>query len=409
MRIAFVSSYPPTNCGIASYTQNLVEALRLLDPTLRVTMIAEMLPHDVSSTDRGRRLGFCTDDDYVVDLLRQVDRSEADVVHVQHEFGLFGMDRRFLDLLAGLQRRRVKTVVTLHSVHTHLSIDLGCAWWRGRPPMRDLDIETYQREMVELADHTIVHQELPIRDVLLRQGAPPDRVVTIPHGTRILPTPSREVSRRALGLDPGPPLVVSFGFFEPSKNLMTLLEAIALTKDEIADVKLWAGGYIRHPSPAVAGYRERCSQAVTRLGLKGSVIIADTPLPESRVPTLFGAADVACFIYDEDTRSSSGAAHTALGFGVAPVASRISKFSELAEVSDEILVDPNSPEETARLLIRLIQDDVFRHGIETSAQRFAARTSWDVVAKAHIRLYEERLLRYEDRDWSRKAETLVSG
>jgi glycosyltransferase involved in cell wall biosynthesis len=387
MRIAFVSSYPPTACGIATYTRSLIKAMRRLDPSLSITVLAET-PWEGDSPPEGEvRPAFSFHDDYVEGLLEEVDRCMADVIHVQHEYGLFGIDQRFHELLAGLRERSGLTVVTMHSVHTSLSIDLGCAWWRGRAPMDDLEIEDYQREIVGLSDRTIVHQELPIRGVLLRQGCDPHRVVTIPHGTHVRPRPSRADSRRMLRFDPSPPLISAFGYFEPCKNLLVMLEALALVKKVIPDVRLWAGGHIRHPGQDVLEYRARCQQAIGRLGLEESVTIVDKPVPERQVPALFGATDVSCFVYDEDTRSSSGAAHTGLGFGVPLIASRIPKFSELAEVSDEILVDPKSADKIAGILIRLLQDDAFRHEIETSAQAFASRTSWEAVAAAHLALY----------------------
>jgi glycosyltransferase involved in cell wall biosynthesis len=408
MRIAFVSSYPPTTCGIATYTRNLGEALRRVDPTVSITVLTEVPWSGDPPVDVEVRPGFAFEDDYVPGLVREIDRSGADVVHIQHEYGLFGMDQRFLELLRGLRHREVRTVVTMHTVHTSLSIDLGCASWRGRSPLRDLDIEEYQREVVGLADRTVVHQELPIRRVLLRQGADPHRLVTIPHGTRVAPRPGRAESRQALGIDLSPPLVVAFGYFEPCKNLLTVLEALAMTREAIPNIRLWAGGHIRHLGQDVHDYRARCRQAVGALGLDGSVTIVDKALPENRVAALFGATDVACFVYDEDTRSSSGAAHTALGFGVPLIASRIPKFAELAEVSDEILVDPRSPEAVARLLTRLLQDPDFRHEIETSVQVFAARTSWETVAAAHLAVYAKDAPRGDRDGWTgRRGEELA--
>ena len=115
----------------------------------------------------------------------------------------------------------------------------------------------------------------------------------------------------------------------------------------------------------------------------------DDPVPDEDVTTLLAGADVACFVYDEDTRSSSGALHRAVGCGVPVVASRIPKFDEVGEIADELLVNPRSPAEVARLLVRILSDGDFRAYAHARSDRFAAATSWDRVARDHLSLYRE--------------------
>ena len=185
MHVAFVSTYPPQRCGVASYTRDVIAALSARDPSLVVGVCAE---HGASSSD-ARPVWPCFDGDgdYVGPILDRLDELDATVVHVQHEYGIFGVDDRFHELLAGLRQRQRSIVVTMHTVHTALSFDLGCSWRQRRPPLDDLLIEQYQRRLGDGADAIIVHQERPIREVLLRQGVAPGHVRTIPHGTTMAP------------------------------------------------------------------------------------------------------------------------------------------------------------------------------------------------------------------------------
>jgi glycosyltransferase involved in cell wall biosynthesis len=76
-----------------------------------------------------------------------------------------------------------------------------------------------------------------------------------------------------------------------------------------------------------------------------------------------------------------------LGIGKPIVASGIPKFHELRRIAPQILVDPDSPEEIARVLIRFLEDCPFRTLIASRALQFAAETSWPLVADAHIEVY----------------------
>jgi hypothetical protein len=111
-------------------------------------------------------------------------------------------------------------------------------------------------------------------------------------------------------------------------------------------------------------------------------------IPEEQVAQVLAAADIACFIYNEDTHSSSGALHLAMGLGKPVIASRIAKFQELGEVSDEILVNPRSIGELSRVLTRLLLDEPFQQYIKERVHSYAQKTAWPSVARQHALLYE---------------------
>jgi glycosyltransferase involved in cell wall biosynthesis len=386
-QLCLISTFPPDVCGIATYAEYLAEGLRAHDPVLRVSVLSEKSDSLSSSQTVFTRRVFERDGDYVGDLTRAVRDLSPDVVHVQHEFGIFGMDDRFPRLVESIRRIGIPVVVTLHTVHTKLSIDLGCAWRSPRQPLPDFDVESYLRRIGEAASHVIVHQDASIRDVLVRIGLSPDLVTVIPHGTVLEEPRDPMLARDLLGLGRDAILLVGFGFFEESKNYYRLIEAVGeLIRDEPA-VHLWLGGFVRSPVPKTLRYLEDCKALVQRLGMNGHVTWEDRHLSEERLRTLLAAADVVCFPYAEDTRASSGALHRAIGAGKAVLASRIPKFDEVRAISDELLVNPESPSEMARLLRRLIADDAFRASIQWRVLAFARSTSWQDVGARHLQLY----------------------
>ena len=389
MRVCFISTYFPQSCGIASYTHCLAEAMRSSDPSLQVTLLAEGLSQEQPNSLFRVAGVFSREGDYPAQVMKHVKTLAPDILHIEHEYGIFGLDNRFFWLLVQLRDLGVRTVVTLHTVHTRLSFHAGCTRPHMRRLLRKVDIEKYQHRIGELVDLVIVHQENSIRQVLLRQGLSPRRVVTVPHGTRVLEAIDAHKAKAALGVETDTPLILAFGDpFKLSKNLLVLIEAFRRVKARIPSAKLWLGGYVRFPMPQALAYKTRCLRLIEAHGLGDSVIFTDTMVPEEQVPCVLAAADVGCFIYDEDTHSSSGALHLAMGLGKPVVASRIAKFQELAEVSDEVLVNPRSTGELYRLLTRLLLDEPFRLYIEQRVRSYAQRTAWSSVARQHTAIYD---------------------
>jgi len=98
MHVCLVSNYFPQACGIASYTHYLAESLCQVTPGIAITVSAEgkSSPHDGGLFDV--RTSFESDGDYVNGILGHIDACGPDVVHIQHEYGIFGLDLTFRTL-----------------------------------------------------------------------------------------------------------------------------------------------------------------------------------------------------------------------------------------------------------------------------------------------------------------------
>ena len=387
MHICVISSYFPQHCGIASYTHYLARALKSSEESLKLTLITEKSNLEKHSLLFNIFPVFNRDEDYSSPITLLLKKLNPDVVHIQHEYGIFGYDNRFLNLLEQLRSAGIPVIVTLHTVHTRLSFFTGCSHPQIRHLLKKVDIEKYQQRVGELANMIIVHQEKSIRQILLRQGISPKKVITIPHGTLVAKTIDKHLAKSALGIKKHEPLILAFGYLEPSKNLLFLIKAFRKVKVHLPDAKLFLCGYIRFSTSKSVSYKARCLKLIDTYNLNNDVIFTDDVIPEKKVPEVLSAADVIAFVYNEDTHSSSGALHIALGLGKPVVASRIPKFEELSGVSDELLVDPKSVRELSALLIRLILDHDFKQYVSVKVKLYARQTAWPLVAKKHSRVY----------------------
>lgn len=391
MHICFISTYFPQPCGIANYTHNLASALLTVDKNLSLTILAEGEIKSLPNGSFNVLNAFNWKSDYPAEIMSHMEAVAPDIVHIQHEYGIFGIDDRFHRLLSSLHDKGIPTIVTLHTVHTRQSIHMGCTRPQMRRLLKKVDIEKYQRQISSLADLMVVHQEVPIRKVLLRQGVDPPSVITIPHGTYLAELPKETNAKALVGFRPENPLIMAFGYLEKSKNIHLLIEAFRQLKRRIPGANLWLGGYVRFSTPQTLAYRERCLKLIKTYNLEKDINFEYRMITETEVEHVLGAADVVCLVYKEDTRSSSGVLHLAMGLGKAVVASRTPKFHELSEVADEVLVSPSSVRELYSILERLLLDKSFRSSIQQRVRDYAIKTSWFAVANTHMSVYKRLL------------------
>ena len=115
MRILTISTYPPIECGIATYTQWLRQSLHT-PPTTTITVVAPL-----GATGDDVFPIYEPDNPTSLECIQNVlSQCRPDVIHIQHEFGLFGANRgsAVLTLLALFRRANVPIVTTLHTVNT---------------------------------------------------------------------------------------------------------------------------------------------------------------------------------------------------------------------------------------------------------------------------------------------------
>ena len=113
MRCAFLSTYPPTRCGIGRYTSFLVNALLKNSPSLEIFILTDY-EVNYNTTSGITTIPCFKAAQFVVDeVVNRLNDLKPDILHIQHHYGIFGFEDDFLNLLS-----RYATVVTMHEVHT---------------------------------------------------------------------------------------------------------------------------------------------------------------------------------------------------------------------------------------------------------------------------------------------------
>jgi len=371
VRVAYVSTYFPQRCGIAAYTGFLAEGIRRVSPKTHIRVIAERGASAVKGEFFEVVPCWSREEAYVDQILPHLDG--VDILHIQHEYSIYRFDDR-LPLLLRKVPRKIRKVVTIHCVRPAQVSER----WR-------VD-EEYAGRIARLADHVIVHLDSQ-REILLRLRIPETKISVIPHGTRIVEVDPK-ASRRRLHLPEDGRMLLMFGFIKPHKCAHVAIEALNMIREKHESVYLLIAGGLAPTAPrAHRQYASSLRERVRALGLEGNVIFTNRYCPDEDVPYIFGACDIALFPYYEEDRSSSGSLHLAIGAGKPIIASRIPKFEELKNISDELLVLPYNSEAIAKLALRIFGDPDFRDYIIMRTEAYRRRTSWENVARMHLKLY----------------------
>jgi len=374
VKIVYVSTYLPQQCGIATYTDYLVRGIRKADPTLEIKIIAEQGASPVKMDKFEVIPCWNRSENYVEPIISNT--GAVDVVHIQHEYSIYKLDDRLPSVLQGLDPN-TKKIITIHCVRPAQFSERGA------------EDENFAARIAGLADEVIVH--IPAQEAILtRLAVPSKKIHVIPHGTE-LSNEDKEVSRKRLGLPLDAKILLMFGFIKKHKNLHVVLEALAQICEEVRDVYLFiAGGLAPNASKNDRGYAEFVDKKIEELKLQKNVIYPRQFFPNEDVPYLLRASDIVLFPYYEEDRSASGSFHLAIGANRPTIASRIPKFEELRNVSDDLLVLPFSSSGIAGIAIRLFEDQKFRQYVVDRIEGYRNLTSWQAVASQHLGLYGEK-------------------
>jgi glycosyltransferase involved in cell wall biosynthesis len=365
-RIAFVSTYPPRRCGIASFTHDLSatsEGGEIVALEAHEQMLA--YPSEVHHRIRQERLG---------DYGRTARALEAcvDGVSIQHEYGIWGgLDG--VNVLDFVRALRIPVVTTLHTV---------------------LEEPTFgQRavlsELVARSDATVVMSRSAAARLESAYGVDARRLDIIPHGVPDLPLVDSEVVKPSLGLH-GRAVILSFGLLGPGKGYELALEALpAVVAAHPTACYVIVGA--THPDLLrVEGeaYRSRLVAQVERLGMVDHVRFVDRFVGRVELSRWLEAADVFVTPYPKLDQIVSGTLSYAMGAGRAIISTPYTYATELLADGRGLLVAPASATALEDALIDVLGDPRLRAALGRRAYASSRGMVWSAVGAAYGRVFE---------------------
>lgn len=368
-KFGFLSTYPPTRCGLATFTESLAAAMvgpndpdasiiRVLDvpvgrpPALvgaRSVITADLIAGDSAS------------------FIAAIDAmNNCDVAIVQHEYGIYG-GRDGDEVVEVLKRVETPCIVVLHTV-------------LASPSEHQRQV---LNEVCELAVAVVVMTEKAREILLTTYEVAQAKVSVIPHGVPIWATDSsrRRQDRRR---------ILTWGLISPGKGIEWGIRAVAGLADLTPAVHYIVAGQTHPKVLAYAGesYREMLSALVDDLGLNDSVTLDGRYLDAPQLADLVGGADVVLLPYDSRDQVTSGVLVEAIAAGVPIVATGFPHAVELLAGGAGIVAAHEDPTSIANALRTVLTVSGVAERMHLAALREAQETSWPAVASQYRALAE---------------------
>ncbi len=359
-RFGLMSTYPPTICGLATFTAALTAQLSrgATDTAIVVRVLDTAEAQSWSKHQRSPvSVAFHSGRPEGVDAaIAALDA--CDVAIVQHEYGIYaGPDGD--EIVPLLQRLSVPVIVVLHTV-------LAAPTASQRAVL----------EAVCAASASVVVMSANAA-ALLTSGYRVDaaKVSVIPHGV----SAQRSAARAH---DSGVKRVVTWGLMSEGKGLEWGIHAVALLRDLQIPVEYVISGRTHPKVLEKEGerYRRRLEQLVGELGLQDAVRIDGHYLAPRELARLRASADVVLLPYMSHQQATSGVLAEAVAAGIPVVATPFPHAVEMLSGGAGILVDHSDPQSIADALRRILTSDDTARAMHESGLRDAHLASWPAVA-----------------------------
>ncbi|MBW8039953.1 MAG: glycosyltransferase [Planctomycetes bacterium] len=371
--VAFISSYLPRQCGIATFTSDLISNMKLAGGEEFESYVFAMQPGTCLEYDKSVKLKIRKEMKYdYVAAANYINFSDVDVVSVQHEFGLFGGDGgSYLSLL--LKRLDKPVITTLHTV-------------LERPRRAYLDSLT---DVCQRSEKVIVMNKRGIRMLRDIYSVPEWKIELIPHGIPDLPFADSNYYKRKLDI-PRRKTILTFGLLSRNKGIEVVLRAlptIVKTDPSILYIVLGATHpeVLRHEGQ---DYKFQLERMVLDLGLQKNVIFHNRFVSDQELFQYLGAADVYITPYLHRAQLTSGTLAFAVGAGKAIVSTPYWAAQELLAQGRGKLVRFGDSEHIARSVVEILNNSSLFSKMRKRAYEYGRAMTWPKVGQAYWDIFE---------------------
>jgi glycosyltransferase involved in cell wall biosynthesis len=370
--VAYVSTYPPRKCGIATFTADLVNAVTRLNKLKdqRVISIDGRRLYKSSNGGIQHKIGRDFQEDYVL-MADILNHSSVNVVNIQHEFGIFGGESgdyicSFLDKL----KRPVAT--TLHTV---------------LPNFENKSKEVFTKVVEKSSAIVVLNQTT--KSLVRQYGVPEKKVKLIPHGCPDLPLISTSKVKPTLGLK-NRIVLSTFGLLSKGKGIEYAIQALPEVIKKEPRIVYYVLG-VTHPqvkSWEGEAYRNSLLKMAKNLGLRGHVRFLNRFLLKPELYNYLQATDVYITPYLSPNQVSSGTLSYALAAGKAVVSTPYLHAKEALGEGRGVFCNFQDSASIAEKVTDIIEHKTLRKSLEQKAYTYSRKFTWPLVAKKYLSLFD---------------------
>jgi len=369
-QIGFLSTFPPRECGLATFTSNLTTEIDMLQ-TLNETKIISisMKQHNY---DKNVIFDIQQDDlDTYLEAAKVIKDSNIDLLCIQHEYGIYGgyCGDFLLDFISKIE---LPIVTTLHTVIPE-------------PNSRQLYITN---KLAEKSSKIVTMAKKTISTLVDTYKVDQNKITFIPHGVpfRILPT--RDNLKEKYGFK-GKRIISTFGLISPGKGLENGIQAMAQIKGNFDDVIYLILGQTHPVVKKQMGevYRESLQAMVHELGLKDNVLFVDKFLEIDELLEYLKLSDIYMTPYLGKDQAVSGTLAYAVGYGKAIISTPYTYAQEVLDDGRGLLAEFKNPDSLAECMKKILSNPILQQELENKTESYGRNMMWKNVASSYAKTF----------------------
>jgi glycosyltransferase involved in cell wall biosynthesis len=378
-RIGFIGNYLPRQCGIATFTTDLCEAIAAQNND--ITCIAIPVNDIAAGYAYPPRVRFELAEKDINSFRRAADFlniNSVDLVCLQHEYGIFGGPAGS-HILALMRELRMPVVTTLHTILQE----------------PESDQRRVLQEVAALSDRIVVMSERGATFLQTVYGVSSAKIDLIPHGIPDVPFLDPSFHKDLFGVE-GKMVLLSFGLLSANKGIETVIAALpAIVAHNPNVVYIIVGATHPHVLRQEGEtYRLSLQRLAKELGIAGNVIFYNRFVSLEELLEFISATDIYITPYLNPAQITSGTLAYTLGAGKAIISTPYWYAEEMLANNRGALVPFHDPPALARQVIDLLDNETKRHAMRKQAYLFGRTMIWTQVAQRYMesfaRAHDER-------------------
>jgi glycosyltransferase involved in cell wall biosynthesis len=374
--VLFIGTYVPKECGIATFTHDLLNSVYGEYNDVQCEVIA--LNNFSETYNYPDEVVFQIERDRIEDYYLAADyinQSTADIVCLQHEFGLFGGSAGdyIFAILSGINK---PVITTMHTII--------------REPELEYRIST--EKLIRYSEKLVVMSQTAVDMLKDVYEVAEDKIEVVFHGLPDYPFNNCDKYKKMLNLK-GSPLILTFGLLSPNKGIESMLEALPDVVNQYPDLVYLILG-ATHPEVKKRhgeAYRQYLKNKVSELGLEDNVIFHNKFVEKEELCNYILASDIYASPYLSREQIVSGALTYAIGMGKAIVSTPYWYAQEMLADNRGLLVDFGDADGFKKSLLHLIENPEECDDMRKKAYDFGRKMTWENVGGAYNTIFSKAL------------------